>query len=311
MWPTVKELKDPDNNSVSKFIFTKPDACVESVLYAYPSFIERTVICCSTQSGCPVGCRFCGSGDFFNRSLTSTEIVAQVNHCLDSTGVDPNSIDKLQIMMMSMGEPMHNYGNLEAALIELNRLYPKAALLVSTSAPRVRIAFIHFIELSKSISQIGLQFSVHESTDEARKMLIPTPTMTLSEIAQTGEKWAAATGRKPFFNYCVKSNNNTVEDVMRLQALFNPDVWEVTLSVVCERDENVARSVERQESIARNFSQLMNNAGYSTRVFNPAGQDSIGGGCGQLPHFQKWVSENSGLVKHSAGFGLNKIHAPQ
>ena len=38
--------------------------------------------------------------------------------------------------------------------------------------------------------------------------------------------------------------------------------------------------------------QKMLIAGYSTRKFDPAGQDDIGGGCGQLWFVQQWVKEN-------------------
>ena len=42
----------------------------------------------------------------------------------------------------------------------------------------------------------------------------------------------------------------------------------------------------------RNFEQLFINDGYSTRIFDPAGQDDIGGGCGQLWYTQKWIKEH-------------------
>jgi 23S rRNA (adenine2503-C2)-methyltransferase len=54
IWENIKELSD-DKENVKKYVFSKGDAVVESVLYRYPSYQERTVICCSTQSGCPVG----------------------------------------------------------------------------------------------------------------------------------------------------------------------------------------------------------------------------------------------------------------
>ena len=66
---------DDDAQRVSKFIFEKTGAIAEAVLYRYPTFRERTVICCSTMSGCPVGCRFCGAGDYFVRSFSAEEIV--------------------------------------------------------------------------------------------------------------------------------------------------------------------------------------------------------------------------------------------
>ena len=58
MWKNIKRINS-SNENVSKFVFEADSAVVESVLYKYPTYKDRTVICCSTQSGCPVGCRFC------------------------------------------------------------------------------------------------------------------------------------------------------------------------------------------------------------------------------------------------------------
>lgn len=62
----VSKFYSSDTN-VSKFVFewSNPKGIAESVLYRYGSYRERTVICCSIQSGCPVGCTFCGTGKFF------------------------------------------------------------------------------------------------------------------------------------------------------------------------------------------------------------------------------------------------------
>ena len=81
MWKDVKEIQSSDEN-VSKFVFTKDNGVAEAVLYKYPTYEERTVICCSTQSGCPIGCRFCGAGDNFIRSFKADEIVNQTIHML-------------------------------------------------------------------------------------------------------------------------------------------------------------------------------------------------------------------------------------
>lgn len=310
MFKDIKEIKSSDQN-VKKFVFTNSTAVAESVLYKYPTYEDRTVICCSTQSGCPVGCRFCGAGDYFVRSLTAKEIVQQPAHLLATTGVDPSSIKKLQIMFMSMGEPMYNYSELEIAMLQLYADYPHARLLISTSAPRLFSNFEKLNKVSQVIPTIGLQFSVHESTNEARKKLIPSATMTLEEIAKTGESWAEATGRRPFFNYCVHPGNDSQQDVDRLVALFNPAIWESTISVICEADEHVAAANKRQEKLAFDFMQKMLIAGYSTRMFNPAGQDDIGGGCGQLWFVQDWMKGNPMLAKPSAGCGKDRVHTPR
>jgi 23S rRNA (adenine2503-C2)-methyltransferase len=309
MWNNIRCISSSDEN-VFKYVYEKNDAVVESVLYKYPTFQERTVICCSTQSGCPIGCRFCGAGDSFVRNLTSEEIVSQSLHLFQDKNIDPTTCKRLQIMFMSMGEPMLNQKELVPALYSLNNKVPNAALLVSTSAPRVD--YQPFVEVSKDIEKIGLQFSVHESTDEARNQLIPFKAkLSLAEIAIEGERWAMAVGRKPFFNYCAHANNSSELDAERLEKLFNPNIWEATISVICERDESVAAANQRQRQLAEDFQSLLLQRGFSTRMFDPAGQDTIGGGCGQLWFIQNWMRNNPDKVRPSIGRGLPVIHTPR
>lgn len=294
----IKTFESTDTN-VKKFVFEWGDqpsekkGVAEAVLYRYGEYRKRTVICCSVMSGCPVGCTFCGTGKFFVRNLMKNEIVEQVRSCLETIDCDTRDIEKFQIMFMSMGEPMMNWQELKLAIIELADTYTNAQLLISTSAPWTMLNHLtELIQYSRAIKRLGLQFSVHESTDEARAKLIPTNTCTLRQIAAMGDVWAAFTGRKPYFNYCVNTDNNWADDARRLASLFNPDVWECTLSVICEKDESVANSIERQLNIISDFRKVMEDEGFHLRVFNPAGQDDIGGGCGQLWYFQKWLKEN-------------------
>lgn len=279
------------DTNVAKFVFEKEnDIAVEAVLYRYNSYKQRTVICCSTQCGCPVGCTFCGTGKFFKRNLTYNEIVEQVQTALSTIDCDTNDIEKFQIMFMSMGEPFLNYSNLKDAIIVLNKLYPNAQLLVSTSAPvAIRKHLWDFIQLSQGIDKIGIQFSVHESNFIDRDKLIPTPTLTPSAIGEIGESWASYVGRKPFFNYCVHEHNSTERNVAELLKSFDPNVWECTLSVICEKDSTMQNAINDKLDLIKSFSKKMADAGYSLRVFNPAGQDDIGRGCGQLWYFQEWL----------------------
>jgi 23S rRNA (adenine2503-C2)-methyltransferase len=151
--------------------------------------------------------------------------------------------------------------------------------------------FDKFIALSIRHKQAGIQFSVHESNNEARKRLIPASTATLQSIGCLGEKWAESTGRKPFFNYCVHSGNASDENITELLENFNPEIWECTLSVICEKDNSMKNEIEKQIDLIRDFAGRMTNADYSIRIFNPAGQDDIGGGCGQLWYFQQWLNQ--------------------
>lgn len=312
IWGNIERIVSMEG-TVEKFVYTKPGAVAESVLYRYPTYAERTVICCSTQSGCPVGCRFCGAGDAFVRSLTTEEIVSQPVQLLDlveqETGTKAVDIEKLQIMFMSMGEPLLNQKRMVEAIHALHEKYPNASLLVSSSGPDVD--YTPLMDCAVEVPAVGLQFSVHESTDAARDLLIPfKKKLTLEGIAERGREFYARTGRNPYFNYCIHEQNNSTEDVERLMKLFSPDVWFSTVSVICERDESLKAAHERQKSITDAFMQKMLEAGYNTRTFNPAGQsDGTAGGCGQLHHVQRWMKENPDLAKRSAGTGLPILHA--
>ena len=286
-WLDVERFES-SNKNVIKFVF-KNDSIAESVLYKYNTYEERTVICCSTQSGCPVGCTFCGTGKKFLRNLDFKEIVEQVDYLINHSNVKIEMIKNFQIMFMSMGEPFLNFEELKKAIYVLNYKYPNAKLLVSTSAPFINFnVYSSFFNLAKEIDKIGLQFSLHESSDENRKLLIPTKTLQLIDISSLGLRFFNETTRKPFLNYCVHNNNCSDNDVENLIQLFDPNIFEFTLSVICEKDENIKSSIDRQLDLINNFNQKLIQKGYSTRVFNPAGQDDIGGGCGQLWFVQKF-----------------------
>ena len=157
-----------------------------------------------------------------------------------------------------------------------------------------------FMKLAVRIPNIGLQFSVHESTDEARNNLIPfKKKLNIEGIARVGNKFFEMTGRNPFFNYCAHSTNNKDENAQSLQKIFNPSVWQATVSIICESNNGMPSTSCAQKEIANDFASKLVTKGFDVRVFDPAGQDTIGGGCGQLWHVQKWMKENKKYVKHT------------
>lgn len=283
-----------NNKNVWKYVFDFNGVPTEAVLYKYPTFEKRTVLCISVQSGCPVGCTFCGTGNRFLRNLSTKEITEQVYKIFeDQNIVDINErCEKLQIMFMSMGEPFLNYKNVKGAIIELNQKYQNADLLVSTIGPNRFGDLLDFIKLSKKIDKIGLQFSIHQSTDNRRDLLIPFEhKLNLMEIRDYGIEWYKETGRKPFCNYCIDGTNNNKIDFARLNMLFPVNVFSFTFSVICSYDETMKDAGYNNLETIRNFENLFIENGYDTRVFDPAGQDDIGGGCGQLWYVQKKLKE--------------------
>lgn len=286
---------ESSEGNVSKYVFTELDYVAETILYKYEDYYKRTVICCSTQSGCPVGCRFCGTGNKFIKNLTSDEIVNQITTVLKDKNIENvNSRGlRFQIMFMSMGEPMLNWDAVSSALYELNNMYPNAELLLSTIAPNEQDGFRSLLDFSKSIDKIGLQFSIHKSTDEQRNKLIPYQNKyTLEQIRDYGILWWKETGRHPYLNYCIDGTNNTEADFLNLTQLFSPMIFNFTFSVVCSANEDMKSAGYSNLASIRDFEQRFLNKGYSTRIFNPDGQDDIGGGCGQLWYVQQWIREN-------------------
>lgn len=282
--------------NVWKYVFTKEDMVAEAVLYRYTDFYERTVICCSVMSGCPVGCKFCGTGAKFVRNLTSEEIVEQIELVLTDkhliSDID-SKCKKLQFMFMSMGEPMLNWEQVEVAIRTLHKRFPNAQLLISTVGCDDDVVFSKIIQLSKEIDKVGLQFSIHKSNDKERDQLIPfQKKMTLEKIRDAGIVWWKETSRKPYLNYCIDGTNNTLNDFRELTHLFSPVVFCFTFSVVCSSDETMKDSAFRNLKVIQKFQKRFLEKGYNTRIFDPAGQDDIGGGCGQLWYVQNWLRKH-------------------
>ncbi len=279
------------NKNVKKYVFTKKDAVYEAVVYKYGSYMERTVICCSVQSGCPVGCVFCGTGKRFVRNLTTEEIKKQISDVLTREDIIDKTehIQKFQIMFMSMGEPMLNWFNVKQTIIDLHAQFPNAQLLLSTVGIHNDDVFKDIVNLATEIDKIGLQFSLHNTIDEERSRIIPYKNKyTIREIRERGLYFFSQTGRKPYLNYCVTAENCTEKHVNRFLDLFTPQAFCITLSTICNTDKSDSVDKTDWNGLYHMQNELL-NTGFNIRIFDPAGKDDIGGGCGQLWYVQDWL----------------------
>ncbi len=99
------------DGTVKALFRTEDDRPVEAVLMRYRD--GRRSICVSSQSGCPLTCTFCATGQMrFGRNLTASEILDQALHFRRIETVD-------HCVFMGMGEPMLN---LDSALDAARRL---------------------------------------------------------------------------------------------------------------------------------------------------------------------------------------------
>src|SRR5919199_5999754 len=95
------------DGTVKALFRTRDGRPVEAVLMRYRD--DRRSLCLSSQSGCPLTCTFCATGQMkFGRNLTAGEILDQALYFRRAARVD-------HAVFMGMGEPMMNLDNVLAA----------------------------------------------------------------------------------------------------------------------------------------------------------------------------------------------------
>ena len=129
---------------------------------------QRWMVGVSTQSGCPVGCKFCATGQMKGwRNLTAEEIRDQVLFVINNNpDYDPNDAHEFKINYTRMGEPFLNVENLREAIEMITELYPNTHHYVSTIG--IKDADYSWIK-----DNITLQLSLHSLDEEKRNWLIP------------------------------------------------------------------------------------------------------------------------------------------
>src|SRR5918994_7139980 len=126
--------------------------------------------CISTQVGCAMACGFCLTGKMgLVRNLTAAEIAGQVRVLAAATGL----LDfPFNIVLMGMGEPLHNYDNTMKAL---RMLHEEHGLAISPR--RVTLSTVGIVpgleRLAREPLMPNLAISLHATTDEQRTMLVP------------------------------------------------------------------------------------------------------------------------------------------
>jgi 23S rRNA (adenine2503-C2)-methyltransferase len=165
---------------------------------------ERRTACLSTQVGCGVGCVFCASGAAgVVRNLEAGEIVEQALWLTERAGARLTNV-----VVMGMGEPLHNASALVAALRILQEPggmdLGSRRITVSTSGPRAG-----FDELFRSGLKVQLAISLHAPTDALRRRLVPRGgTGSVEDLLRMADEWFRATGRDVTFEYVLLDGVN-------------------------------------------------------------------------------------------------------
>ena len=174
----------------------------------------RRSVCVSSQSGCPLTCTFCATGQMkFGRNLSADEILDQALHFRRVEAID-------HVVFMGMGEPTMN---LDAVLAACERLPD-----LGVTHRRTAISTVGWVpgidRLAECEMPISLALSLHAPNDGLRSQLMPVnDRYPLAEVLAACERYRARRRRKVFVEYVMLDGvNDLPEHARELAALLDP-----------------------------------------------------------------------------------------
>jgi 23S rRNA (adenine2503-C2)-methyltransferase len=182
----------------------------------------RRSVCVSSQSGCPLTCTFCATGQMrFRRNLTAWEILDQALHFRRAEPID-------HVVFMGMGEPMLNVDAvLEAArrLPDLGVTHRRTTVSTVGWLPGLR-RFVDEVE-----KPIRLALSLHAPTDALRSELMPVnDRYPLEDVLAECHRYFELRGRKVFVEYVLLGGvNDAPAQARELARLLDRNVFKVNL----------------------------------------------------------------------------------
>ena len=282
---------------------------VESVPPPF-SIEEKWVLIISTLYGCPIKCKFCDAGNFYNGRPTKDELLFQIDYLIKNRFGDISvPSKKFKIQFSRMGEPSFNPAVLEA-LKEIPSRYDAPGFYpsLSTIAPNGTDEFFEGLLQMKNKyykNKFQFQFSIHSTDLNQRNWLIPVKTWSFDKMARFGEKFHKGSNQKTTLNFALADKSIVEQDV--LLKYFNPDDFLIKITPVNPTynaqknnlDSSISKS-SKQNIIINN----LKNAGYEVILsIGDLTENEIGSNCGQ--HVMNYLDNNVKL-KNSYTFPIQK-----
>lgn len=283
---TQVRMQESAIDGTRKYLFALSDGnLVESVFMRYK---HGNSVCISSQVGCRMGCRFCASTlDGWERNLTPSEMLDQIY------AIEHHTKERISnVVVMGTGEPLDNY---EYLLKFLHLLTDENGLHISQRNITVSTCGLvpRMYELAKEKLQITLALSLHATTDEKRRKLMPIANQySIAELMEACQFYFEQTGRRLTFEYSLVGGvNDTPEDARELIELIrslNCHVNLIPVNPIKERDY-----VQSEAKAVQNFKSRLERSGVQVTVRREMGRD-IDGACGQLRRRQLKETKEEG-----------------
>jgi 23S rRNA (adenine2503-C2)-methyltransferase len=262
---TESESRD---GTIKTLFHTRDGKSVEAVLMRYRD--GRRSLCVSSQSGCPLTCTFCATGQMrFGRNLTASEILDQALYFRRIEAID-------HCVFMGMGEPMLN---LDAVLAAARRL-PGAGI----THRRTTISTVGWLPgLRRLVDEVDepirLALSLHAAEPTLRSRLMPVnDRYPFEEVIAECRRYVEKRRRKVFVEYVMLAGvNDRVEQAAALARLLDPKAFKVNL---IPYNPTGAYECSSRAAIAA-FKAVLDRARIPATVRLTRGRD-IAAACGQL-----------------------------
>jgi 23S rRNA (adenine2503-C2)-methyltransferase len=234
--------------------------------------------CISTQVGCAMACAFCLTGKMgLVRNLTAGEIAGQVRVLAGELGLRER---RFNIVLMGMGEPLHNYDETMRALRILADEYGLAV-----SPRRVTLSTVGLLPALERLAgepvMPNLAISLHAPTDPQRGELVPiNRKYGVADIVAACKRFPLKRRSRITFEYVLLAGiNDRPEDARRLAKLLSAVKSKVNL-IPLNPAAGIPFERPTDETIDR-FAQILADHHLTVSVRKSRGRD-IRAACGQL-----------------------------
>jgi 23S rRNA (adenine2503-C2)-methyltransferase len=235
--------------------------------------------CISTQVGCAMGCVFCASGVAgLKRHMRPDEIIAQV--LVGRSRLDANERIR-NVVLMGMGEPLHNY---DATVRALKLLSHPDGIALSTRKVTVSTSGLvpEIARLGQDFGgNVGLAISLHAADDETRSRLMPiNKKYPLPVLMQALRDYPLPRRRRITIEYTlVAGKNDTIEEARKLTRLLRGLSVKINLIPMNPIEASTLGPPNLSGVLA--FQRVLCDAGYSCFIRRRRGDD-VSAACGQL-----------------------------
>jgi 23S rRNA (adenine2503-C2)-methyltransferase len=260
----IEIVESREDFLAKKYVFEKNGKIIEN---SYIGRNNKNIICVSCMFGCPVGCKFCASGDNYFGNLNNDEMSSMIFSIIENESLDTEK--KLLVSFMGSGEPSLNIDEIIKTIKSISEKFPEAYFAISFSGVKPE-NLLALKELEGK--RIKLQLSLHSPIDSERKKLIPL-TENINEIFEI----LSNLNFDLEVNYILLNNiNDSSEHALRLSELVKKNNLYLKINDYHNVGKGIFESINKKKFIEKLKEEEISFENYSTDGVE------IGASCGQL-----------------------------